>query len=312
MKQILSHSCKYLNFMIYFQKGGLAVFTYDFKNFPSVSMTGRTSERSEWSHNGRAMDTNLLVLFHTGACNFLINGKKYYYKKGDVAIVPKWTYYAPHTNGGCEYTFFHFDGDFTKTDTFVPSVLLNNQLSFYGHIQPASRILAFDYKIMLEEKEKQVSLLLDQCISLDFLYDTSAQLLLSLRLTEILLHVSEAYLHSNHNETKCPATLNKIITYIRSHYRENISLEDISENILISKQYIMRLFRQYLHTSVNAYLTELKMKHAVYLLKHTNMNVSDTAEYLGYTSVSYFSQAFKHYYGVSPSSYLYPDTPQKP
>ena len=46
------------------------------------------------------------------------------------------------------------------------------------------------------------------------------------------------------------------------------------------------------------------MRHAAYLLSSTYMNVSEAADYLGFSSTSYFSRVFKQYYGVSPSEYL--------
>ena len=46
------------------------------------------------------------------------------------------------------------------------------------------------------------------------------------------------------------------------------------------------------------------MRHATYLLRNTYMNVNQAADYLGFSSTSYFSRVFKKYYGVSPSAYF--------
>ena len=65
----------------------------------------------------------------------------------------------------------------------------------------------------------------------------------------------------------------------------------------------MRLFKKYMNMTINDYVIELRMKHAAYLLRDTYMNVNEAADYLGFSSVSYFSRVFKKYYGVSPSEY---------
>ena len=78
---------------------------------PFVGMTGRTREKPGWSHSGRYMVANLITIFHKGECTFRINETDYSFTGGDVVIVPKGSYYKPHTDTFCEYTFFHFDGD---------------------------------------------------------------------------------------------------------------------------------------------------------------------------------------------------------
>lgn len=45
------------------------------------------------------------------------------------------------------------------------------------------------------------------------------------------------------------------------------------------------------------------MQHAAEMLKLSALNVSEIAEYLGYSNVYYFSRLFKKYYFVSPSKF---------
>ena len=100
-----------------------------------------------------------------------------------------------------------------------------------------------------------------------------------------------------------PQSLSKILNYIRENYTSNIQLESIAAHTNFSKQYCMRLFKKHMNTTINDYILELRMNHAAYLLRDTYMNVNEAADYLGFSSVSYFSRVFKKYYGVSPSEY---------
>ena len=50
------------------------MFRYDFSRLPFVSMTGKVREGNGWSHNGRRMNINMLVVFHRGSCRFTIEG----------------------------------------------------------------------------------------------------------------------------------------------------------------------------------------------------------------------------------------------
>ena len=60
------------------------MFRYDFSRLPFVSMTGKVREGRGWSHNGRRMGVNMLVIIHRGSCRFTIGGRDYDFAPGDV------------------------------------------------------------------------------------------------------------------------------------------------------------------------------------------------------------------------------------
>ena len=52
-----------------------------------------------------------------------------------------------------------------------------------------------------------------------------------------------------------------------------------------------------------AYLTKIRLEHAVELLRTTEDKTYVIAEAVGYTESNYFSYVFKKQYGISPSKY---------
>ena len=80
--------------------------------------------------------------------------------------------------------------------------------------------------------------------------------------------------------------------------------ESLSERFSLSKEHICSLFRGELGITVSEYVNMVKLNHAVELLSNSSMNVSQISEYLGYSSVYYFSRLFKRRYGVSPTGYI--------
>jgi AraC-like DNA-binding protein len=281
------------------------MFTFDIKELPFVSMTGRSREGSVWSHSGRSMGVNQLTVIKRGECVFRINETDYPLKAGDVIIVPKGTYYKPHTDTFCEYTFFRFDGELYECeDTEIrDAVGGSDSASFYGYSEDRTAPLLLDYKLSMNERAKDIELLLGKCVNTKGSHTGMRQILLSLYFTEILVLLSETLSKSLPQSTEHPQSLSKILYYIKENYTANIQLDDIAEHTKMSKQYCMRLFKKYMNTTINDYILELRMKHAAYLLRDTYMNVNQTADYLGFSSVSYFSRAFKKYFGVSPSEY---------
>ena len=281
---------------------------YNFEHLPYLSMTGKVIEKSGWSHNGRHMDVNLLVIFHNGECCFRIDGKDYTYEKGDIALVPKNTQYSPHTDTTCEYTFFHFDGDFTTCskplEELFPPHSLSIENSFYGSQRRENRDLLFDNKISMGSQTQKIELLFRRCIDTQINCAGKMQLLLALQFSEMMFYISQAFCEQFQMDNQMPASVSKIIKYIKENYTRNLSLDELCQNTNYSKQYCMRLFKKYVHMTINDYILSLRMRHAAYLLRSTYMNVNQTADYLGFSNVSYFSRVFKKYYGVSPSAYF--------
>ena len=282
------------------------MFTLDIKELPLVSMTGRSREGTVWSHSGRSLGINLITLIRRGECVFKINETEYPLKAGDVIIVPKGTYYKPHTKTFCEYTFFHFDGNLIECeDNLLVDAVggTADSISFYGYSENKTAPLLLDYKLSMTERAKDIELLLGKCVNTKGYHTGTRQVLLSLYFSEILVLLSEILSKNLPQDSKHPQSLSKILYYIKENYTSDIRLEDIAEHTKMSKQYCMRLFKKHMNTTINDYILELRMKHAAYLLRDTYMNVNQAADYLGFSSVSYFSRTFKKYFGVSPSDY---------
>ncbi|MBQ8837291.1 MAG: helix-turn-helix transcriptional regulator [Clostridia bacterium] len=283
---------------------------YDFSKLPFVSMTGRVNEKIGWSHNGRSMPVNLLVFFHRGTCRFKINGKDYSYKKGDIALVPANTMYSPSTQETCEYTFFHFDGNLFECEKSADEIVPFDEVPYgrpiYGHtkqLESDATMLLFDHKIVLGSQAQNVEALVRKCMSTRLNYESKQQLLLAIQFSEIMFYISQSFCERFRSENTLPPQVNKILVYIKENYTGLITLDDICKNMDMSKQYCMRVFKKHMHTTINDYILDMRMRHAAYLLSATAMNVSQTADYLGFSSTSYFSRVFKKYYGIAPSEY---------
>lgn len=288
-------------------KGGRTVFSFDLNVLPSVKMTGKVRERRGWSHNGRAMSENLFVFFHGGECVFEVAGQTLSFTRGDVAIVPKGVWYRPHTASFCEYTFFHFDGELAPCDEAglsLPALRdLPPGMPRYGVLTEEETRLFFSYKVSLGAALSDAEVLLSRAVTPEYAARSMHRLRASIRFSELLLTVSQSFCEQLSPETALPPTVARIIAFVRENYTRRFSLEELSDHVGASKQYCMRAFKRRMGTTINDYLTDLRMRHAAYLLRSTYMNVDQTADYLGFSSVSYFSRSFKKYYGVSPSEY---------
>lgn len=111
----------------------------------------------------------------------------------------------------------------------------------------------------------------------------------------------------NDKEANKSKIIRDAITFIETNYsNKNMSITLISDYLMISNSYFSYLFNKVINQSFSKYLTEIRMKHAINLLRNTNLRIYDIATEVGYSDVKYFIKSFKKHTGVSPK--LYRDT----
>lgn len=92
--------------------------------------------------------------------------------------------------------------------------------------------------------------------------------------------------------------------FIREHYQESgLSLEKLCGHLHISQSYFSTIFKQETGRNYVQYLTEVRMEHAVELLRATDDKTYLIAEQVGYDEPNYFSYVFKKRFGVTPSQF---------
>lgn len=91
--------------------------------------------------------------------------------------------------------------------------------------------------------------------------------------------------------------------YLDSHYAEKITLDKLSEEFLINKYYLERIFKEQFGTSIINYLLSIRITHAKQLLRFSDKTVEQIGLECGISPLYYFSRTFKQTEGVSPSEY---------
>jgi YesN/AraC family two-component response regulator len=91
--------------------------------------------------------------------------------------------------------------------------------------------------------------------------------------------------------------------YIEEHYREDISLQDISSVLGYSEVYFCKLFKQNFGKSFIVYLNELRIEKAKKFLANPDINIKDIGSMSGYRDPNYFARVFKRVTGMTPSDY---------
>ena len=104
--------------------------------------------------------------------------------------------------------------------------------------------------------------------------------------------------HQAHHQPLLPA-----IDYIRTHFDQPVSLEDLADQCSMSTSHLIRSFQRYLNCTPHEYLLAFRLKQSKQLLLSTSMSIEQIAEQCGFNSASHFARAFRKNNGASPSTF---------
>lgn len=88
--------------------------------------------------------------------------------------------------------------------------------------------------------------------------------------------------------------------YIDIHYRDGLSLEQLSRDFSVSKEYLSATFKREIGTTFSDYVLGLRMEEARQLIADGRIPLQKVAEGVGYIDMPHFYKSFKRYFGCTP------------
>lgn len=95
----------------------------------------------------------------------------------------------------------------------------------------------------------------------------------------------------------------QVQNFINRNYTGSIRLNDISQEVCVSVNYLNNIFKSITGKTIMQYLEDFKIDKAMQLLIKTDFTVNNIALKLGYCDQYYFSKAFKKSTGYSPTQF---------
>ena len=92
-----------------------------------------------------------------------------------------------------------------------------------------------------------------------------------------------------------------VLQYITENYTENITLNGIAHKLNYTPSYVSKLFVTYTGVNFKNYLDSFRIRHAIKLIKNTDLTIADIASNCGYNNIRTFNNAFKRISGTFPS-----------
>lgn len=97
--------------------------------------------------------------------------------------------------------------------------------------------------------------------------------------------------------------IDNVISEIREHYMEDISLTSLSAKYNISMGHLSKMIKESLSVNFSDYIASLRIQRAKELLRDDRLSIQEIAEIVGYNDYFYFTKVFKRVEGISPSKY---------
>ena len=97
--------------------------------------------------------------------------------------------------------------------------------------------------------------------------------------------------------------LQQMLSFIRRHYSEPITLGDIAGAANISQSEAARCFKKNLNVTPFNYLIQYRLEVAKAMLQSSGMSITEVAMQCGFESVSYFDRVFRKYYWLTPKEF---------
>ena len=91
--------------------------------------------------------------------------------------------------------------------------------------------------------------------------------------------------------------------YIDQHFKESLTLDQLAEEAHMNKFHLSHAFKREYGISPINYMISRRLEESKYLLAETDLSMSQIAQLLGFSSLSYFSQVFHRTQEITPMEY---------
>ena len=97
--------------------------------------------------------------------------------------------------------------------------------------------------------------------------------------------------------------LEKMLNYLNMHFTEVISLQDLADQVHLSREVCCRLFKKMTGKTITGYLGEYRVNKSFSLVQSGQYSMTQITEMVGFSNPSRFASAFRKRFGCNPGEY---------
>lgn len=107
----------------------------------------------------------------------------------------------------------------------------------------------------------------------------------------------------HYKDEKYSFLVQSALYFFDHQYYKDIKLKELADELNISLNHLISVFRKETGITPNSYLQKSRMKQASILLSSTDMTMQEISSSVGISDANYFIKVFKKYYGETPTNY---------
>ena len=234
---------------------------------------------------GEAHPMPELTYVDQGELHSVADGQDILLKQGDIAVFGPDQWHMHYADIGVAPGYITITFDLEGVDV---TPLLNRK---FAAPQPLVALL----KQMLREQER-----MDE-YSNDVLIAQLTQVMV------LLLREAAAPTGTKLQTSNAVHSENEIIRqaqqYVSAHIREKLSVPLVAKQVDVSPSYLTALFHKNLQISPGEYIRRSKLQESKQMIRENEMNFTEIAAALQYSTVHHFSRQFKEKFGITPTEY---------
>ena len=267
-----------------------------------------TPEAVSYLHRHEYVQINYIS---KGKAYHQINSNEFLLVKGDIFVIPM---YIPHRiipieGNETEIIEFEFMPGFINQSfdlednitSFLDFAYIEPFLVSENQVRPRLNLVGtiqFEVEAILHEAhteymgKKSGYMLLIKSLLLKLL------VMVGREFTDQLKDSDTYSIYRRHNEA-----IFDIMEYIQNHSHEDLNADEIAAKCLLSPSYFRYLFKNITSCTFTEYLTRIRIKKALDMLKASDKRVIDISLETGFNNVSHFNKVFKLHTGLSPMQF---------
>lgn len=237
---------------------------------------------SEFNGFGNWHENPEFLYFTKGSGEVRCNDAVYHVQKGDLAVINSDCFHAVSSQDRIEYYCLIVDLEFFRSNG-IPI----DDISFLPIVRNAGCGKSFE--------------------ALERLYKEHPELCFAKIRSEVLgliIELAENCKTVKLEEKSSRDRVKDVVSYIKSNFKEHITIDDIVRHAGFSRGYLSRRFKKSTGVSLITYLNYVRCRHAKLLLGTGKVTVSAAALECGFVNLSYFAKTYRQLMGRLPSEEL--------
>lgn len=237
-------------------------------------------------------------LFLSGDVTYLIEGKSYPLKPGDIVLINSRELHQAYINSG-ETAYERFV--LWINPAFLRLLSTESTDLTQCFEKPGRKnVLRVDL-----EWQQSIRMLMNKLRSLEHFQGLGEDILYRAYITELMVYLNNLSFNDRVRldvDVKKSSLIDRILEYINSHLEEDITIDALSEYSYLSKFHLSREFKRHTGTTLHRYILQKKLIASKELILK-DIPITQVYEQCGFGDYSNFFRAFKKEYGMTPKQF---------